>query len=423
MPTLSSSNRSQLAYKLEGASYPTGFGVFPTAGNGTLLNMLSETFDYAVRTESSKVIRSDRQVPDIVQVSASAQGGFAFEHTYKEYDPFIQGVLQDDYTHFNTTGISGALPAISAMTSSSITFGSSTAGTGDTSTLQKGQWFVLTPPAGATQTVKDYFKSRPFRVVVGAGTLSNTVITLDPSTPLDTAIAGSTMAVGATICTSRVSNASTMKSYSFEVGHPDIGQYRRYSGMIVSKMDLKLSVGAIVTGSFDFMGKTFARAAATGMGTPTASQTFTPANAVRGVFDIIEGGSSISATTYIRSGEFTIDNGLRGQEALGVFGNAGIAAGTMRITGKVEVYFADGTMYDKLLNGSASSLCIPVLDVDGNGYVYYFPRIKYSAAKVNAGGLDQDNMLSMDWQALPDTTAGSPTLGKSVVIYRVGTQV
>lgn len=103
-----------------------------------------------------------------------------------------------------------------------------------------------------------------------------------------------------------------------------------------------------------------------------------------------------------------------------MFGTAGIALGTMNVTGKLEVYFADATMYNKLLNGSASSLCIPVLDVDGNGYVYYFPRIKYTAGKVNAGGLDQDNMLSMDWQALPDATVGAPTFGKSVVIYRVG---
>ena len=77
MPQLSASNRSQLAYMLEGV-YPSNFGVLQS-GNGTKLNMLSESLDYTIKNESSKQIRSDRQTPDVVQVSASAQGGFAFE--------------------------------------------------------------------------------------------------------------------------------------------------------------------------------------------------------------------------------------------------------------------------------------------------------------------------------------------------------
>lgn len=420
MPTLSSSNRSQLAYKAEG-TYPTNFGVLG-GGNGTLLNMLSESFDYTVKTESSKAIRSDRQVSDLVQVGATAQGGFGFEHMYKEYDPFILAALQaNTYTAFNTTGVSGALPAITTISSTAITFASTTAAMGDTSTLVKGQWFMLTPPAGATQTVKDWFASHPLRVSLTVNP-TNTVVTVDASTPINTTIAGVSMAAGAVIGTSYAANASTMKSWSIEVGHADINIYRQYLGMILSKMDLKLSVGSIVTGNFEFVGKsmTYPIPTSTGMGTPTASQTYTPANATKGVFDIIEGGSSITATTYIKSAEISIDNSLRAQDAVGVFGTAGVASGTMQVTGKLEVYFADATMYNKLLSGAASSFCLPVIDVNGNGYVYYFPRIKYSAAKVNAGGLDQDNMLSMDFQALPDTTAGSPTLNSTVVIYRIG---
>jgi len=183
---------------------------------------------------------------------------------------------------------------------------------------------------------------------------------------------------------------------------------------------LKLSVGSIVTGSFDFMGKSFNLLQATSMGTVVAASTFTPANATRGVFDMVEGGALISATTYIKSGDLAIDNSLRMQDAIGVFGAAGIGAGTMKITGKLEVYFADEAFYNTFISGAASSLSIPVLDVDGNGYVYYFPRIKYTTAKVAVGGQDQDNMLAVDFQAIPDITALSDTLGKSVVIYRVG---
>jgi hypothetical protein len=156
------------------------------------------------------------------------------------------------------------------------------------------------------------------------------------------------------------------------------------------------------------------------MGTPSAASTYTPANAVRGVVDVYEGGTAISAVTYIKSADISIDNAIRAQTAIGVFGNAGIAAGTLKASGKLEVYFADATMYNKFINNTESSLSIPVLDPSGNGYVYYFPRIKYSAAKVATGGLDQDNMLSMDFTALMDNVATSDTLNQTVVIYRVG---
>lgn len=38
------------------------------------------------------------------------------------------------------------------------------------------------------------------------------------------------------------------------------------------------------------------------------------------------------------------------------------------------------------------------------------------------GGLDQDNMLSMDWEAVLDPTATNDTYQKTVAIYRVGQQ-
>ena len=66
-----------------------------------------------------------------------------------------------------------------------------------------------------------------------------------------------------------------------------------------------------------------------------------------------------------------------------------------------------------------TSFSIPVMDKDGNGYVIYLPRVKYTAAKVNATGLDQDNMLSLDFMALMDTSATSATYLKTFAIYRV----
>ena len=65
-------------------------------------------------------------------------------------------------------------------------------------------------------------------------------------------------------------------------------------------------------------------------------------------------------------------------------------------------------------------MSIPILDNAGNGYIFVYPRLKYTAAKVNAGGLDQDNMLSLDFTALMDNVATSATYQKTFAIFRVG---
>ena len=97
MPTLSASNRTQVAYKLEGASYPASWGVFPVAGNGNLVRITGETLDYTQGTEQSKELRSDRQVTDTITVSASSQGGFNFEMSYREFDWILEGIAQSTY--------------------------------------------------------------------------------------------------------------------------------------------------------------------------------------------------------------------------------------------------------------------------------------------------------------------------------------
>lgn len=415
--TGSSSNRAQLAYKLEGA-YPTNFGV-PQGGNGTLFAMTAETLDFQIKNTQSKAIRADRQISDLVQIGANAQGGINVEHIYREADPFMQGAIQSDFVAYGTNGVTAAIATLtfSALT---ITAGAAPVGVDAFTVLKKGQWFAINPPAGATAAVKLYLAGRAFRISTTTAP-SATVITLDASTPLDVTAAGvgASMA-GGTLGSSYAWNGNVMKSYTLEVGYTDIGQFRQYAGMITSKMDVQFASGAIVTLGFEFLGKFMNLLQATSMGTPTASQTFTPANATRGVVDIFEGGVGLSATTYLKTGSFTIDNTLRSMDAVSVFGLAGVGAGTQNITGKFDAYFVDATLYTKFLNGTASSLSIPIVDNAGNGYVYYFPRIKYTTGKLAVAGQDQDNMLTCDWQATPETDATSPWFGKSCVIFRVG---
>lgn len=414
--TLASSGRSQLALKLEGI-YPNNFGVIQ-AGNGTVLARVTDNLSSDITTVESKTLRSDRQIAGLTQTDIAVQGSIDVEHIYKEYDALLQNVYQQDFTVYGTNGVSAAV----SLTPSATAFTASAAPTGNDAftTLHRGQWFKVIPPAGASTAVKDYLKRQPFRVHLTTAPTS-TVITVDPSTPINTTILGVAAVPGCFVASSHATNGTTVKSYSLEVAHLDIGQFRQYMGMVTGKFSLKLDPGAIVTGSFEFMGKDHMIKQATGMGTPTASQVFTPANATKGVFDILENGALLSVSTYLKSGEFTIDNTLRDQNAVGVFGSAGIGVGTLRCTGKMSVYFTDALMYQKVLDSTTSSLCFPILDKDGNGYVYFFPNITYTAVKPETGGTDADSMLNIDWTASIDNSVGNAWSAKTAMIYRVGT--
>lgn len=415
MPALSSSNRVQVAFKAEG-TYPNNYGVLQ-GGNGFMVNVTGESFDFAVKTEKSKVLRPDRQVTDLVQVGASAAGGINFEQNYRDLDPLMEALMQGAYVAYGTNGASAAIATLT-LASTTITAGAAPAGNDALTGLQKGQWFSVIPAVAAAPAVHEYFDGRVFRASSTVAP-SATVITLDPATPINTTLAGASL-TGAKISSSRLFNGVVMKTFSAEVGHQDIGVFRQYFGMSPNKFDLKIAAGAIVTGSMDFMGRNMVLGGTTGMGTPTAASVYASANAVKGVFDVIEGGALLSTTTYIKSGDISFSNNLRAQEAVGVFGNAGIGAGTFDVTGKLEMYFADAVHYNKFLSNTNTSIAIPVLDPQGNGYVYVLPRVKYTAAKVNAGGQDQDNMLAMDFQGLMDTDSTSATFQKTVAIYRVG---
>jgi hypothetical protein len=416
MPTLSSSNRVQVGIKLEGV-YPTNYGVLQ-GGNGLLVNITGESLSFDVKTEKSKILRADRQVTDLIQVGASAAGALNFEENYRDGDLLTEAALQSTYVVYGTNGVSAAIASLT-MAATTLTAGAAPAGADAFTALIRGQWFGITPAAGTAQNIVDYCRNRAWRVSTTVAPTS-TVITLDPTTPFNTALGGATLA-NARISSSRLTNGVTMRTFSIEVNHTDLGNvFRQYMGMSPNKIDLKFSAGSIVSGSIEFMGRTMTLASATGMGTPTAASAYPSANAVKGVFDVVEGSALISASTYIKAGELSISNNLRAQEAVGVFGNAGVGTGTFDVTGKLEVYFADALLYNKFLNNTVTQLCIPVLDPLGNGYVYCVCKAKYTAAKVNASGADQDNMLSIDFIGLMDSDTSSPTYQKTLAIYRIG---
>jgi hypothetical protein len=411
--TLSVSNQVSLRYKLEG-TYPTNFGVLQ-GGNGTVFNYTGESLSYDLVNVTSKTIRSDRSVADIAQVDANAGGGFKVEQIAGDIDWILAAVMQNPWVPYGTAGLSTSIASL-AVTGSTLTASVAPTGGSAFTTLQAGQFFSIKPSAGLTTAQNAYLAKTVFRVHATTAPTA-TVITLDASTPFNTTLIPGPL-VNCNISSSSVMNGTALQTFSIEAAHLDISQFRQYLGMAINSVELTFASGAIVEIAVELMGRTMVLAATTGMGSAAAATVNTPANATKGIMDIIEGGALMSAITYIKSGKLKISNNMRAQEAVSVFGAAGIASGTLEVTGSFEVYFADATHYSKALNGSASAIAIPVVDVNGKGYTYSVPAIKYTSAKVNSTGENTDTMLSMDFQGIVDLTATNATLNKTVAIYR-----
>ena len=196
-----------------------------------------------------------------------------------------------------------------------------------------------------------------------------------------------------------LTNGTQLDTYSIEQGFLDIGQYIVHRGMGVNTMSLDFSIGAIVTGSFGFMGANSERDTATQLpGTPVA-QTSTPVmDAASGFADLTVSG--VAYPCGISRISLTTTNNLRAQKALGKLGACSMALGTFDVTGEISVYFSDGIMYDRFIKNEDVSLSWRAFDGQGNEYQFSIPRLRFSDGTVNAGGMDQDVELTLPFQAL-----------------------
>jgi hypothetical protein len=383
--TLASTSLAQLRYISE-----TTPGVTPSSGNCVNLRLTGESLDFDVQSETSKELRFDRQTTDLVQVGASCGGGFNFELSSREYDPFLQALLQSAWVDYGTGGKGTPLDLNIDPSTNTLTADTDPANQDAFTHLSPGQWIRLNAPGDAADAV--FLKVKE---------VSTSDILIDPTTPLPGDAARDV--ADCVISASRIANGVDQQYFTLEKEFSDVHQFLAFRGMTPNKMSLSFESGAIVGGNFDFIGFNASQMTETTNlpGVPVPSQTYDVMNAVTGVGYLIEGGEKL-LDTFIQSLSLDIDNALRGQTAVGHLGFVGVAAGTMAVTGNMRVYLKNGRAYDKFINNEASSIAWFVRDGVGNGYVFTMPKIKYSGGKVVAGAINQDVLLELPYTALMD---------------------
>jgi hypothetical protein len=217
--------------------------------------------------------------------------------------------------------------------------------------------------------------------------------------------------------------------YFFERQHGDLDpkQFFGFTGNLVNTFSLNGSAASLVTGSFDFMGVSAsiynedaydATTNPNGNGagsiasyygdTLNAALAFNGFSAVGHVKAIYLDGVNVNAADggeiYIQSLDFTVNNNLRGIQAIGVLGNVAVNAGQLNVTGNLSAFFANDAMYRRFIDGDEFSLAYVLENENGDAYVFTFPRVAISTSSMNSGGGDQDLVENMQWTALYDST-------------------
>jgi len=389
--TFASNAFGQLRYIAEATR-----GVTPGTGNGVNLRQTGPTMKAKVKTLKSEEIRQDRLSSGASLVDMDIDGGFNFELSGKEYDPFLCNLLgQSAFTHYGTAGLGSSFSMTTAALSLTAAVAPTT--TSAFTNLAAGSWIKVVPPVGATSAQKAYFADAWFKVA----STTSTVITLDASTPVTGAGLGITTTAGYAISQSSIVNGATFGSFTLEYALTDISQFLPFTGMQVGNMDLNLDVGSMVKGSFGFIGQGHngMTGSTTLPGSPVASQSLETMNGVSDLGAIYENGSSIlGATSFIKSMKLSVNNNPRGQKALGIFGNAGVALGELAISGTLDVYVENATYYNKWLTGTNTSLSVGMADAAGNGYLFDFDKVMFTDGGLTTQGRD-DVMLSLPFEA------------------------
>lgn len=199
-------------------------------------------------------------------------------------------------------------------------------------------------------------------------------------------------------------NGNTQKSFTiektFEAGATD--QYHRFTGCIANTLKLAIQAKQVVTGSFEFLAKGATTAQAI-----IASATYTAANSNPVINAAVNFASfSMSGVTSpeLTSLNLNITNNLRRQNIVGSLDARGIGTGRFEVSGEAVLYFANASLYDLFLAGTASNLTFVIGGASTKKYQFDIANLKFEKAEIVAGGNDQDVMAKVSFRGLYDNT-------------------
>jgi len=121
---------------------------------------------------------------------------------------------------------------------------------------------------------------------------------------------------------------------------------------------------------------------------------------------------------FVTEATIEINNNLRRQPAVGVFGASGIGVGELSVTGTLSTYFDNDEILQIILTNAETTLDLITQGQDGRSQVYDLPRIKFSAGAPDVPGKNQDVTIPGTYQAILSPIFGYTISFQSVSFAR-----
>ena len=226
---------------------------------------------------------------------------------------------------------------------------------------------------------------------------------------------------------SRVENgAQAISAHQFAVERrfeDHVPQTRElFLGMALNNFNITLAPQAIAVGSLTWFGFSSAVSDAD----PLYADLYDnlPIDVLAEQFDVYNTSSDIgrlgrgvdaidsAGVNFVLEATIEINNNLRRQPAVGVFGAAGIGVGELSVTGTLSTYFDNDEILQIILNNTETSLDLITQGGDGRSMVFDMPRIKFSGGAPDVPGKNADVTIPGTYQAIL-----SPVFG-----YTISTQ-
>lgn len=186
--------------------------------------------------------------------------------------------------------------------------------------------------------------------------------------------------------------------------------------MGVNTLSQALAPQAIALGTVGFFGTTAEAATQTDIldlysgGDPARVEApaFDVYNTSSNVARLARGGNRVGAggINCVLNASVDINNNMRRQNAVGVFGACGIGLGEFSVTGDLETYFDDLSLYNDVLDGNETSLDLTMRGNDGRTLLTHLPRIKFTGGAPAVPGKNADVVLPLAYQALLEADLG-----------------
>jgi hypothetical protein len=189
-----------------------------------------------------------------------------------------------------------------------------------------------------------------------------------------------------------------------------------FLGMALNNLNITLAPQAIAVGSLTWFG--FNSAVSDASPNYTDLYDSLPADIAAEQFDVYNTSNDIgrlgrgvdpidaAGVNFVLEATIEINNNLRRQPAVGVFGASGIGVGELSVTGTLSTYFDNDEILQIILTNAETSLDLITQGGDGRSMVFDLPRIKFSGGAPDVPGKNADVTIPGTYQAILDATFG-----------------